>query len=232
MRTQWLFRSLFVAGIGLVLSPILGPSLAGAAFTGNDGPIVFVSTRSADTRYCAGPYQGDVLWVIPLPSSTTAEQLTCTGQQDTEPFFSPDGTQVVFASTRNGGNSQLFSVPLSSVSDSAAVTPTLVSVGTDETDTSPSWSPANDGTIVFSRTIGSGTPQLWTENVNNPSGAQAPVFSSPTGYSDTEPVYDPLNSSIIAFVRSIGGDTQIFEYNTSTETFTNLSSVGDGGTAR
>lgn len=222
----------------LVAGTFLFPTAARAAFTGTDGPIVFVSNRTATTPYCPGPYQGNELFVV-SPGGGTAEQLTCTGQQDSHPFISPDGTEVVFSSTRAGGSPLLYTVPEGSNAgvNASVTTPTLVSVlpagDTSVTDDYPSWSPAGDGTIVFQRTINGGTPQLWTENVNNPGPTAAPVSSTPTGYSDTEPVYDPLNANIIAFVRSTGGDTQIFDYNLSTSSTppVNLSAVGDGGTA-
>ncbi len=234
-----LARVLTVGGIGsMAAGMFLFPTAAHAAFSGTDGPIVFSSNRTATTPFCPGPYNGNELFLV-SPGGGTASQLTCTGQQDNHPFVSPDGTQVVFSSTRAGGSSLLYTIAEDTNSgvDATVTAPTLVSVlpagATSVTDDYPSWSPAGDGTIIFQRTINGGTPQLWTENVNNPGPTAAPVFSTSTGFSDTEPVYDPLNSSVIAFVRSTGGTTQIFDYNLSTP-FTppvNLSAAGDGGTA-
>jgi hypothetical protein len=201
--------------IGLV------PGVAGAAFAGSDGVIVFASSRAATTPFCPGPYTSSELFEY-NPATSTTTQLTCTGQQDTHPFVSPGGSLVVFASTRSAGVDRLYTVPTANTSGTqgAPTTPTPVSVvpagSTSLTDDYPSWSPAADGTIVFQRTLNGGTPQLWTENVYNPGSTAAPVFSTPTGFSDTEPVYDPLNASIIAFVRSTGGHQQIFEYDLST----------------
>jgi Tol biopolymer transport system component len=225
---------LAAAGIGCIVVGTFTPDVAQAAFPGQDGTIVYVSDTTASTPYCSEAYQGNELFLV-SPSGGTPSQLTCTGQQDSHPFISPDGTQVVFSSTRAGGSPMLYTVPISSASDGSAVSPTLISVvppgATSVTDDYPSWSPSDDGTIVFQRTINGGTPQLWTENVNDPGMTAAPVFSSPTGYSDTEPVYDPLDPDIIVFVRSIGGDTQIFSYDTATPSTAplNLSAAGDGG---
>jgi Tol biopolymer transport system component len=229
-------RMMAATGLSCLSVGIFLPGVAQAAFSGVDGQIVFVSNRTASTPYCPGPYQGDELFLT-SPTGGSATQLTCTGQQDSHPFISPDGTQVVFSSTRAGGSPALYTVPVSSASNATATAPTDVTVlpagSSNVTDDYPSWSPTGDGTIVFQRTLNGGTPQLWTENVNDPAASAQPIFSSPTGFSDTGPVYDPLNSNIIDFVRSIGGHTQIFSYDTATPSIppVNLSAAGDGGSA-
>ena len=149
--------------------------------------------------------------------------------RDQRPFVSPDGLEVVFSSSRDGGGSQLFTLPLPTTGHGHHDSPTLVSAMPDASDDYPSWSPDNDGTIVFQRTLpGSTLPQLYTENVTNPSTA-TPLFSAPTGASDTEPVFDPADANLVVFVRNTGGSSHIFSVDLGTHVLTDLSAQGDGG---
>jgi Tol biopolymer transport system component len=214
------------------------PTTANAAFPGADGVIVYVSNGGSSDRSCSqddrqGESQGDQLqdqlFVLQVGASQPY-QLTCTSGRVQHPFVSPDGLIVVFSSTRDGDVSQLFTIALSTAGPHHHATPTLVSGTPGASDDYPSWSPANDGTIVFQRTISGGLPQLYSENVADPSTA-APLFASPTGFSDTEPVFDPSNANVVAFVRNTGGHSHIFSYNLSTHVLTDLSAQGNGGGA-
>ena len=214
------------------------PSVAGAAFPGTNGSIVYQST--ADGLSPCSPFTSSELFqVAPTVASPTPSQVDCNGHTDQHVFVSPDGSEVVFASNRGGGSGafQLYTEtlpPQGSAPSSAGATDVSYppNVGIDDY---PSWAPAspgNQGTIIFQRTLPGGVPQLYTENVNNPSSPATPVFSTPTGFSDTEPVYDPSNANEILFVRQAsGGPQQIFEYNLSTPATppVNLSAAdGDG----
>jgi Tol biopolymer transport system component len=99
-----LARVLTAGRIGsMAAGKFLFPTAAHAAFSGTDGPIVFSSNRTATPPFYPGPYNGNELFLV-SPAGGTASQLTCTGQQDNHPFVSPDGTPVVFWSTRAGGS--------------------------------------------------------------------------------------------------------------------------------
>lgn len=218
-----------LASVVTIGAVTLVPTVAEAAFPGQNGPIVFVGSG-----FCrGGHHDGSSGWwsdggqLLELqPGHQRPIQLTCTRGQVQHPFVSPDGTQVVFSSSQNGGPGQLFTLSLESPHLPAQ--PTLVSGTTGATDDYPSWSPANDGTIVFQRTQPGGQSQLYTENVGSPSSA-TPVFPTPTGFSDTEPVFDPFDANMLAFVRSVGGHTHIFSYDTATQTLTDLSAQGNNG---
>src|SRR5579872_1455248 len=213
--------------LGALAVVVLTPVAALASPRPTEGPVVFESNRPADISYCSARYQSDELFVL-LPGHEDPSQLTCTARRDENPSVSPDGTEVVFASTRNGPNFQLFTVPISSAQQLSPVAPKLVSSDSDATDTDPSWSSRGDGTIVFARDSSAQPSQLFTEEVSDPSGA-TPVFSSPTGFIDSEPVFDPTNPDHIVFVRVVGMHTQIFSYNRSTHVLTDMSAAGRGG---
>ena len=204
----------------------LVPAAAQAAFPGQNGVIVFVGSGSCAGRHDEGP-GGDQLFGLQSHARRPVP-LTCTGGRVQHPFVSPDGSEVVFSTSSSGGLGQLFTLPLDTTRAHGTTRPTLVSGSPDASDDYPSWSPADDGTIVFERTGAGAISQLYTENVTNPSSA-APVFHSTTGFSDTEPVFDPSDANTIAFVRTVDGHTHIFSYDMSTQTLTDLSAKGAGG---
>jgi Tol biopolymer transport system component len=217
------------ASFGVLL---LLPGVAGAAFPAINGPIVFQSTRQATGNSC--PYSGTNELFTQSAGGGPVSQLDCTGSTDQHPFASPDGTEVVFASNRKDGvDFRLYVMPL--LTDGTATgTPVDVSqnLPSGASDDYPSWAPAAPGqqnTIIFDSTRGGGSPELYTENLNNP-GSVAPVFTQTGTFSDTEPVYDPSNANEIAFVRKSGsGTSQIYTYNFVSHALVNLSAAdGDG----
>jgi hypothetical protein len=222
-------RALVVALVAAGAAAVF-PGLASAAFPGANGPIVYQSTETGISP--CSPFTSMELFAVP-PGGGASTQVDCNGQTDQHVFVSPDGSAVVFASSRVGGLGafQLFTESLTPGGTATDVS-YPPSVGDDDY---PSWAPAApgaQGTIIFQRTLPGGVPQLYTENVNTPSTPATPVFSSPTGFSDTEPVYDPSNANEILFVRQAsGGPQQVFEYNLSTPATApvNLSAAdGDG----
>jgi Tol biopolymer transport system component len=222
------------ASLGLAL---LVPGAASAAFPGVNGSIVYQSTQGGITP--CNPYTSSELFQVPNVASPTPSQVDCTGSTDQHVFVSPDGSEVVFASNRSGGSGafQLYTeaLPTQGSPPSAAGATDVSYPKNAGVDDYPSWAPAssgNQGPIIFQRAVPGGVPQLYAENVNDPSSPATPVFPTPTGFSDTEPVYDPSNANEILFVRqAAGGPQQIFEYNLSTPATppVNLSeSDGDG----
>lgn len=229
-------RNLFHRVVGAAAAStgvlLLLPGVAGAAFPAINGPIVFQSTRQATGNSC--PYSGTNELFTTSAGGGTVSQLDCTGSTDQHPFASPDGTEVLFASNRKDGvDFQLYTMPLLT-NGSASGTPVDVSqnLPSGASDDYPSWAPAAPGqqnTIIFDSTRGGGSPELYTENIED-LGSVAPVFTNTASFSDTEPVYDPSNANEIAFVRTAGsGKSQIYTYNFSTKVLVNLSaSDGDG----
>jgi Tol biopolymer transport system component len=207
-------------------STVLGATAAQAAFPGANGQIVFAAQGFGGSRFCWNSSH-DQLFTL-TPGGSNPVQLTCTRGRDQHPSVSPVGTQVVFSSVNDDGPAQLFTLPLQSTGHRRFVGPTSVSDAPQASDDYPSWSPSNDGTIVFQRTLPGALSQIFTENVSDPSSA-TPVFPSPTGFADTEPVIDPSQPDLLAFVRDVGGHTHIFSYDTTTQTLTDLSAQGNGG---
>ncbi len=218
----------------------VGAPAAQAAFPGSDGVIVLASSGSAGRGgwggwgdwgnwwngfghgsggACTSGGDRSALYTL-SPDAPQPAVLTCTPGTDSHPFVSPDGTEVVFTETQRGGPGQLYTYPLDQ--PGGAVAPTLASDPATASDDYASWSPAGDGTIIFQRTLPGQLPQLFTENVSDPSAA-TPVFSSPTGSSDTEPVFDPANPELIAFVRVVNGQSHIFTYDLSSQSLLDLS---------
>ena len=219
-----------VASLLSIGTVVLVPPLAEAAFPGQNGPIVFVGGGFCPGRYHHGTngWSNGAQLLELQAGHRRPVQLTCTAGRVAHPFVSPDGSEVVFSSTQHGGPGQLFTIPLGS--SHLPVQATLVSdppaIGAD--DDYPSWSPSGDGTIVFQRTEPGGVPQLYIENVADPTAA-TPVFPTPTGSADTQPVFDPFDANTVTFVRSVGGHTHIFSYDMASKTLTDLSAAGNGG---
>ena len=198
-----------------------GVPSADAAFPGGDGPVVFASASGLFFSHACGGRFGVELFVV-VPGGSRPHQLTCDHGFDAHPFVSPDGSQVVYTNFSWSGASQLFTLPLTPAGNRHRARPTLVSSSTQDGDDEASWSPADDGTIVFARTVPGAMPQLFVENVADPLSA-APLFSAPTGFADSDPVYDPSDPDLIVFVRRIDDNDHIFSYDTSTQAISDLS---------
>ncbi|MGA2521626.1 MAG: hypothetical protein ABSG81_12520 [Acidimicrobiales bacterium] len=207
------------AGTVLLVAPA-----AQAAFPGPDGVIVFHGAPPS-THWCRR--HGQQLLAVE-PGVHGVVVLTCAPGEAEHPSVSPDGSLVVLSSGTGSGLPQLFTLPLGTPPHHAPPAATLVSDDSGAGDTDPSWSPVDDGTIVFVRTLPGGLPQLFTENVHSPSSA-APLFGAPTGTADTEPVYDPFDPDVLVFVREVSGHTHIFSYDIADHVLTDLSAQGDGG---
>ncbi len=226
-----LFGRVVVAGAASAGALVLLSGVAGAAFPGLNGPIVFQSTRGASASGCLYGSTSELFVKLTSPPFSVP-QLDCTGSTDQHPFVSPDGSEVIFASNRNDGvDFELFTMPLSTTGTASGI-PVDVSqnLPSGASDDYPSWAPAGPGgqnRIIFQSTRGGGLPELYTEDLNAPSSV-APVFppSPSQTFSDTEPVYDPSNPNEIAFVRTSGsGKSQIFTYDFATQALINLSAA-------
>jgi len=111
------------------------------------------------------------LYLLPIEGGE-AMPLSTGMQFDSMPRFSPDGSQIVFISDRDGADDVWI---MSASGDSSADTSApfkLTSSSWDTQMTSPTWSP--DGkSVVVSRTVGSmGTFELWTYHIDGGSGVQ------------------------------------------------------------
>ncbi len=126
-----------VVGVGIIGSP------ARATFPGPDGQVVFGQGQSRGTQF------REPLFTM-NPDGTAARQLTDPpwGTVDTDPWWSPDGSTVVFERDGPDGNGQIYTIgaddsDLTQLTSCSGTDPACVFSGT------PAWTP--DGkTIVFS----------------------------------------------------------------------------------
>ena len=198
------------------------PTVAGAAFPGSNGNLVFQSTQPGILP--CPPLTSTELFSI-APTGGAVSQVDCSGNTDQHAFGSPDGSEVIFASDRIDGSS--FSLFTESVSGTG-LTSVSQNLPNGASDDYPSWAPASPGNqngIIFQRTLPLGQPQIYTENITVPNSI-VPVFADTTGFSDSQPVYDPSNGNEIAFTRTYAGQkSRIFTYNLATHVLTDLSTL-------
>lgn len=195
---------------------LIGGGVAGAAYpNASNGNIVFSSTRAN----IAGSGGNDNLWLVnPAgvksggatltndPAQT--HELTATVADDEGGFFSPDGTNVVFFSTRSG-TSQIWEVAASNI---PAVQDTTgngadgaVQVTNDGSeDTWPSFAP--DGhTIAYvsggSTGVGNTIELLDTTAVG---ATPAAVVTAVGGIGQNRPVFDPVDGTKLVYTSSAG----------------------------
>ena len=142
LNTRRTTQAVAIAAMGLGLATVV-PTVAGATYPGGNGDIAFVTTRGSNVNILQvnpnapniGTSAGDLAATTPLTAGAT----------DAEPFYSPDGTQVVFSSNRNGR----FGIFTVAQSDTNEATPAVeISQTTPEShdDYGPSFSP--DGSVV------------------------------------------------------------------------------------
>lgn len=98
--------------------------------------LVFASTRDRTT--------GTGLWIAPLGKDATPRRLTDPSSVDQHPVWDADGRSIVFASTREGGDFDLWRLPIDAAGN--AGTPVQLTDGPGH-EVTPTIAP--DGTIVY-----------------------------------------------------------------------------------
>jgi hypothetical protein len=144
------------------------------------------------------------------------------GNNDDEPFYSPNANKVVYRSDCNGQNHAIYEVV---PGNGVQIGTPLTTDGAD--DSWPSFAP--DGhTVIFERT--SGHEQLWKIDDANLGAGPSLVFSDPNADA-LNPVYDPQDQTKIVFVSRTGSHDEILMLDTTAGTLTNLSrlSAGESG---
>ena len=100
MRIGTVAWRMTVAAAASLVAVALVPGVAGAAFPGTNGDVAFVTTRADNVNIDqVDPDASDIGTSGGDLAATTA--LTA-GSIDAEPFYSPDGTEVVFSTNRTG----------------------------------------------------------------------------------------------------------------------------------
>jgi uncharacterized repeat protein (TIGR01451 family) len=148
---------------------------------------------SHDGNWVAFSKSGDI-WVVASTGGTPA-QITTDPANDTHPSWSPDGTQLVFASDRSGNN-DIWVVP--STGGTA-----MQIVADPANDSAPDWSP--DGARVAFQSSRGGNTDLWLVPA---AGGPALRVTSHAGF-DVQPDWSPSGARI-AFSRD--GDLWIYTF--------------------
>ena len=199
-------RAAVAAAVSLgILSCV--PAVAGAAFPGTNGDIAFVTTRgdsvSIDqvdpTGTGVGTSSGDLANTTPLTL----------GSVDAEPFYSPDGTEVVFSSNRSGR----WAIYEIAQTDSGESTPpteiSQVSGSEAHDDYGPSFS--DDGnTVVFNRD----NQSIYSVYLPTGVSSACDLYDPPGGLAAASAdngaasrvVFDPADPTTLAYV---AGNNQI-----------------------
>lgn len=164
-------------------------------------PLIIFARRSAG---------GSHLWAQ-LAGQTAQYQLTTGEHDDRDPVISPDGTQLAFASNRDGGW-DLYLMELAS-GDVRRLTETSGYEGR------PTWSP--DGLWLAYEAYYGDDMDIWVLAVD---GSQPAIQLTSDPASDLEPSWDP-NGRRIAFISDRDGSPDLFlaDLDKPTDRFSNLS---------
>lgn len=183
------FSVMWPAGFGLL--PPMPVAPVAAAIPGSNGRLAFASNRPSS----GDPGDDSEIYTM-APNGSDIQQLTDNAALDFAPSWSPDGSRLVFVSTRNGGR-QIFTMRAdgaqqTNISNSAA------------SDIEPSWSP--DGTKIAFASNRDGAWGIFTMDAN---GANATRLTNNGSRQDYDPDWSPDSAQII-FART--GATQIDIY--------------------
>ena len=193
-----------VASLGIL---VVSANVVGAAFPGTNGDVAFVTTRGDTvaieqvdpTGTGVGTSSGDL-------ANTT--DLTA-GSVDSEPFYSPDGTEVVFSSNRTG-RWAIFEV---SQTDENESTPAAEISQVPDSETHDDYAPSfsDDGkTVIFNRdnqsiyTVYLSVGESSACDLYDPSGGLA-AASGDNGAA-SRIVFDPAQPTTLAYV---AGNNQV-----------------------
>lgn len=148
--------------------------------------VVFASSRGRSLDETS-------LWIAPVGVAATATRLTDGPAIDAHPTWTPDGSAIVFASTRDGGDFDLWRLPIAH--GRAAGTPVELTHGAGH-EVTPTV--AADGTVIYAALTPTG-PHTVESHLEQraPDGA---ITSLTAGPSDTSPALSP-DGTQIAFAR-------------------------------
>jgi Tol biopolymer transport system component len=170
-----------------------------AAFPGPNGNIAFTSSRDSNNF--------EIYSMAPTPSSsqtnlTNMNPATNSGAQDFQASFSPDGTRIAFATSRNGNN-EIY------VMDADGSDPTRLTNNPAD-DGAPAFSP--DGKIAFHSSRDGGNFDIYVMDAadgDNDSNGDDLKRLTRNIASDTEPSFSPGGGKI-AFTSARAGNDEVY----------------------
>jgi TolB protein len=142
--------------------------------------LVFISPCKENINY----YPISSLFIINLDGSGLVPLPKISGG-DFDPDWSPDGTKIAFASTRNSGRPQIF------ITDVGGQEFQIISEKYAY-ETQPSWSP--DGKQLLYITTRGNEQQIW---IMDPVGINRRQVSKDTGYLNFRPSFSPDGKDIL-----------------------------------
>jgi len=177
------------------------PGIAGAAFPGTNGDVAFVTTRNNNVDIQQiNPYGTGV--GTPSGDLANTTQLTA-GSTDAEPFYSPDGTEVLFSSNRSG-RWAVYEIAQSDTGEGTPATEISQVSGHEAHDDYGASFSDDGGVVVFNRDNQSIESVVLADGVSSacslysPSGGLA-AASSDNGAS-SRVVFDPAAPTVLAYV--------------------------------
>jgi Tol biopolymer transport system component len=180
---------LAVAMLGALAILVTAPPGARAAFNGNNGKIVFTSSRDANFEIYSMNADG-----------SAQTDLTNNSAGDIAPEWSADGTKIAFTSFRDSGNAEIYVMNSDGTGQTRLTNDAAV-------DSNATWSP--DGQKIAFRSDRSGGD--WDIYAMNADGtAQTNLTNSP-GLDDL-PAWSP-DGSTIAFQSGRDGNYEIYAMN-------------------
>ncbi len=149
--------------------------------------------------------EGTSLWIAPVRESATPVRLTQGAWIDSHPAWTPDGTSVVFSSTRDGGDFDLYSLR---IDNGHALGEPLALTSADGHEVTPVA--MRDGTIVYTA-VGSDPASLESHiAARAPDGNTRRVTDGPT---DAAPALSPDERTLVfsrSVVHSAGADAELW----------------------
>lgn len=157
----------------------------------------------------------DDIFVIPEDASRAPVNLTRNPARDTDPAWSPDGSQIVFVSDRDGLDSLFI------MNQNGSRQTRLIQDGMAATDSAPAWSP--DGTrIAFVSDRGGVGLELFVVDTNGTNLNQVTRNQLLKG----DPEWSPDGTSLTYWERQIDGEIHLFRLNLISGSIARLSFRG------
>lgn len=217
-------RTMIATGLAaLPLAAVLAAPAAGAAFSGSNGNIAFVSTRAngatfggifqVNSQYAESPGLG-----TPGGDQSATSGLTNGGGgsgNDTEPFYSPSGGTVFFSSSGNAASDwTIYDIPTGSPEPPGSPTELSQASGSEShNDYAPSV--ASDGrTVVFNRDdtsldtldASAGTPSSTVCTLYTPAPTVGLQAINTSTFTTSRAVFNPVDPTQLLYV---GGDNHL-----------------------
>ncbi len=163
-----------------------------------DGSQIAISSRRGDTPaiHLIGTDRGDrdgIRRVTPAAGVGA----------DTEPSFTPSGSQIVYTTTRRAGNADIHIIGTDGSGDSPLVA----------TDAEEHWASVSpDGTMVAYQSDAAGNTDIWVKPINAPADERGTNITANSPFRDEAPSWSP-DGTQIAFHSNRNGDFDIFLMN-------------------